>query len=98
MPWFILSAKYGLLHPDSEVDTYECTLNTMSIAERRDWADQVSAALRRDVKDVARIVVLAGQRYREFLMPVLTQLCSDVRVPLEGLRIGEQLAWFNANR
>ncbi len=28
-PWFILSAKHGLLHPDQPVAPYDLTLNTM---------------------------------------------------------------------
>lgn len=38
MPWFILSAEYGLLEPDAEVEPYERTLNTMSVSDRREWA------------------------------------------------------------
>ena len=37
-PWFILSAKYGLVAPEEEVAHYEKTLNDMGVAERRDWA------------------------------------------------------------
>lgn len=41
-----------------------------------------------------RIMVLAGQRYREFLMDYLRTRAANVEVPLEGLRIGEQLSWL----
>lgn len=33
--WFILSALHGLVHPDTVIEPYELTLNTMRVAERR---------------------------------------------------------------
>ncbi len=93
-PWFILSAEYGLLHPDTEVEPYERTLNRMRVQERRAWARRVLDALAPRIHGVQRIVVLAGERYREFLMPVLTSFCPEVQVPMAGLRSGEQLQWL----
>jgi len=96
-PWFILSAEYGLLHPDTEVEPYERTLNRMRVQERRAWARRVLDSLAPHVQGVHRIVVLAGARYREFLMPTLKSLCEDVRVPMAGLRSGEQLQWLGSD-
>ena len=97
MPWLILSAEHGLLHPDAEVSPYERTLNTMPVAERRAWASRVLEALRPHLLGTEQVVVLAGDRYREFLMPSLRATCRDVRVPMEGLKIGFQLQWLGAN-
>jgi hypothetical protein len=93
-PWFILSAKYGLVSPDRIVAPYDQTLNDMGVAERRDWVRRVQMAMDHQVVDVDRIVVFAGARYREFLMPYLKRRATAVEIPLEGLRIGEQLGWF----
>jgi hypothetical protein len=88
---YILSAKYGLLHPDTEVDPYEQTLNTMKSFEVKDWAldviDQMEGKIdfKRD-----EIIFLAGERYRKFLLP----LCRNASIPLEGLGIGKQLGWL----
>jgi hypothetical protein len=98
MPWFILSAEYGLLDPDVEVDPYERTLNRMPVAERREWARRVADTLVPRLAGVQHVVVLAGETYREFLMPVLTSVCPDVQVPMAGLPIGKQLQWFDNHR
>jgi hypothetical protein len=37
-PWFILSAKYGLVPPDRILAPYEQTLNTMRKSDRQKWA------------------------------------------------------------
>jgi hypothetical protein len=44
--------------------------------------------------DMAQAVFLAGERYREFLAEHLKGHGVVVSVPMEGLRIGEQLSWL----
>lgn len=95
-PWFILSAEHGLLHPDVVVAPYDRTLTNMRVRQRRAWASGVMQALEGQLADVKTVVVLAGARYREFLEPALQTRGIDVRVPMAGLRIGEQLSWLNA--
>ena len=92
--WYILSAKYGLLSPDDVVSPYELTLNGIAIAQRRVWAQRVHAQLLSDLPAGARVVFLAGKRYREFIAPLLTAEGFDVVAPMEGLGIGQQLQWL----
>ena len=94
-PWFILSAKHGLVHPADVIEPYEKTLNSMPIAERREWARAVLAEIEPRLTTARSVVVLAGQRYREFLEPALSRRGVTVIVPMAGLRIGEQLSWLN---
>ena len=47
---YILSAKYGLLHPNTEVDPYEVTLNNMSGSEIKKWGMAVLAQLRKSCR------------------------------------------------
>ena len=92
--WRVLSAEYGLVHPEEEIGPYEKTLNTMCVADRRTWADRVLAELGPCLDGVDTVVFLAGRRYREFLEPALRDRGLLVRVPMSGLRQGEQLAWL----
>jgi hypothetical protein len=94
MSWFILSAKHGLLSPDEVIAPYEQTLNRLSVMERRAWAEMVKNRLVSVVMPEDRVVILAGARYREFLMPTLELLAARVEIPMEGMRIGEQLSWL----
>ena len=93
-PWFILSAEYGLLAPDQVVAPYERTLNTMDVANRRAWAKRVLNQLTDAAPELMEVVFLAGKRYREFLAQPLMQCGVTVSIPMEGLRIGEQLSWL----
>jgi hypothetical protein len=89
--WYILSAEYGMLHPDEVVAPYERTLNRMSRAERDRWAEKVRHQLASVIPPDAEVVV-AGERYREGLVPFLEARGHDVTIPLEGLSFGRQLS------
>ena len=88
---FILSAKYGLVHLDEEIKPYDVTLNKMSARERRNWAAKVALQLQ-DECDLENdhFVILAGQKYRQYLLPHL----KSYEVPLAGLPIGKQLQFL----
>ncbi|MCY3597131.1 MAG: hypothetical protein OXG71_06790, partial [Rhodospirillales bacterium] len=94
-PWYILSAKYGLLDPDSVVAPYNQTLNTMSANHRRAWASGVMEDLAPHMADVNSITFFAGMAYREFLEPQLCRRGLTVYVPMKGLGIGRQLQWLS---
>lgn len=85
---YILSAKYGLLDLETEIDPYNQTLNTMSAAENRSWAEKVLQQLG-GVADLKQdhFIFLAGEKYRKNLLPHLT----SYEIPMEGLTIGRQL-------
>jgi cytoplasmic iron level regulating protein YaaA (DUF328/UPF0246 family) len=92
--WYILSALYGLLDPDQEIATYNRTLKTMAVIERRTWASEVSSALGHLIVARDKVVFLAGMAYREFLEPLLDEAGIAVEVPMKGLQIGKQLQWL----
>ena len=94
-PWFILSAKYGIVAPEQVIEPYEKTLKMMYVPERRDWADRCFDALGPHLAGVKSVVFFAGAKYREFLVPALRGRGFEVHVPMAGLRIGEQLAWLS---
>ena len=96
--WYILSAKHGLLDPDGPpIEPYDETLTNASIATRRAWAEDIvdefgdRGFLRNDV----HFFVHAGKAYYGELCPLLEDESVTVSLPIEGLMIGETLAWYN---
>jgi cytoplasmic iron level regulating protein YaaA (DUF328/UPF0246 family) len=88
---FILSAKYGLLALDDEIEPYDETLNTMKINQRKNWAREVVKQLKAKADlDKDHFIILAGKKYREFL----TSHLKSYEIPLEGLSIGKQLKFL----
>lgn len=93
--WFILSAKYGLLQPDDIIEPYEETLNKKSSTQRKEWASKVWQDLRPCIEPKDKITILAGEKYREHLIPFLRDYGSQVDIPMLGLGIGRQLQWLS---
>ena len=89
---FVLSAKYGLVGMDDEIEPYDLTLNTMSSSEIKQWAHGVLRQLGEEVDlQNDQFVFLAGEKYRKYLLPYMTH----VEIPLVGLTIGKQLQFLN---
>lgn len=93
-PWFILSAHYGLLRPTETIKPYNQSLNAMSTRERKEWAHNVWRQFQNASLKPQEVVILAGEHYREGLLPYLHEAQITVTVPMYGLPIGKQLAWL----
>jgi len=93
--WFVLSSRYGLVAPNVEIATYDYTLNLLGVHERQTWAKDVLKALLPLLANEKRVVMFAGDRYREFLIEPLQRNGITVEVPMAHLRRGEQLAWLS---
>ena len=93
-PWYILSAKHGLLDPNSTIDPYNQTLKTMPVNRRRAWASGVIKHLAPRLVGVNSVAFLAGRAYREFLERELRGRGLTIYVPMEGMGIGRQLSWL----
>ena len=91
---FILSAKYGLLHEDDIIEPYNETLNTKHQQEVYEWSNRVLSQLIK-VANIEKdtFVFLAGEKYRKFLLPKI----NNYDIPLQGLSIGKQLAFYKEN-
>ena len=67
----ILSAKYGLIDPETKISTYNETLKGKSVAEQKSWADNVLTKFRAEFgynKDEDEVIILAGKAYHKYLI------------------------------
>ena len=78
---FVLSALYGLVPEDKEIDYYEKTLNDCTDNERIEWSQRVLSGLKSEA-DLERdsFVIIAGKKYYEYLVPHM----KNVVLPLKG--------------
>jgi hypothetical protein len=91
----ILSAKYGLLLPDEEIEAYNVTLNNMSMNEVEKWSESVfQMKLKIDLSDICKVYFHAGKRYRQYLIPKIEGMRIRCETPLKNLSIGKQLSWY----
>ena len=97
-PWYILSAKHGLLAPSTWIEPYDLSLADLSAAERREWSLGVLDDLAAEIPtlDGKTIEVHAGKRYVDFgLENGLHEAGAVVRRPLAHVvGQGQQYVWY----
>jgi hypothetical protein len=103
-PWFILSAKYGLLEPSEFIDPYDLALKSLGSRERRVWGEEVVIALRERLGSLRSVVfeIHAGAFYRDAVRPSLESegavLVNPVVAGREGaerpLPQGKLAGWY----
>jgi len=100
--WRVLSAEYGLLHPDIETAPYDTRITDHTDAERRRWASAVATDLRVivDATDVDHILLLAGRDYIDplFAHDVFERVDATVHNVFETIDaggMGEQMGWLS---
>ena len=95
-PWWIVSAEYGLVHPDEVIAPYDTLIGRRSLDERQRIAAQVADRLERELGSLRgkRLELHAGDEYFQAIGPTLRRRGALIVRPLEGLSIGRQLAWY----
>jgi hypothetical protein len=95
--WFILSALHGVVAPVEIVAPYDHTLVGASTKERRRWSAEVVAKLADKLSPLGGTTfeIHAGSTYTDHgLIDGLGSLGAEVELPVRGLSLGEQLAWY----
>lgn len=92
--WFILSAKHGLLLPETVVEPYDLSLEDLTKDQRKQWAEKITSDLLKLIKPSQEVVILAGESYKDLLKEKLIAANITVSSPLDHLSIGERLAWL----
>ena len=98
LPWYILSAKFGLLAPDDVVGPYDVHLAAQSPGYRKAWGQFVAAQLEQGEHALRGrgIEVHASAAYVDPLRVPLAARGAMLAVPVAHLRLGEQLAWYHS--
>jgi hypothetical protein len=99
LPWFVLSAEHGLVRPEALLEPYDRALADQSTTYREAWGAWVAVKLEEAMGDLAgrTVEVHAGSAYVDALRGPLRRRECVIDLPLQGLRQGEQLAWYDTN-
>jgi hypothetical protein len=93
---FILSAKYGLLPMDKQIEPYDLTLKNMKKDEKEQWGETVKGQMSKmGVNPQSdKFVFLTGADYMKPLESFIP--AENIEKPMEGKRMGERLSWLNS--
>ena len=109
--WAVLSANYGVWFPRIEMKPYDQTFAEMEPADIAAWHIGVAQRLIEELWEQYNqgqsvrpikpceltIEIHAGADYCHPLTEILQAVGIKVQLPLKGLGIGEQLAWYSRN-
>lgn len=88
---FILSAKYGLLEPETIIEPYDLHLGKTSKDYRIKWSQNVLNDLKEKTNlENDEFIILAGNDYMKYLIEHIPNNYN----PVKGLGIGKQLKFF----
>lgn len=87
---YILSAKYGLISLNEEIEDYDLTLNNFSEKTRKEWADIVIEQSEGIIDKNEKVVFLCGNNYSKYLKQYFTNYVD----PTYKLSLGNTLKWF----
>lgn len=93
--YYIISAKYGLLHPVDLIQPYDISLYDLGKAQKIRWGSSVASSIQDKIPRHQTLVFLAGKAYIKYIAGWLGDY--KVETPLKGLGIGQQLKWFGDN-
>jgi hypothetical protein len=93
--WFILSARYGLLHPDQKIAPYDLILSDLSPSQRKVWAAAIVQSLAQIISPNDRLLLLADPDYHVPLLPLLENCTWRINAPLTSLSLAGQIAWMD---
>ncbi len=96
LPYSILSAKHGLLQPETIIDPYDLTLKKATREFRDEWGRHTAAQIDDAFAGRKRLVLLAGGDYVDPLREHLSRFDRRAELPLEGLSLGVRLSVLDA--
>ena len=98
LPWFVVSAKHGLLDPDDVVGPYEVDLGDQSVTYRNAWGEWVAAQLgdRVQLRGIT-VEVHGGVDFAQPLRQPLARRGAALEIPLPGTWQESGPAWQGAH-
>lgn len=81
--WFILSAKHGLLYPDTIIEYYDKPLTD---DEQYKWAEWVKSQMKNNLPvDADEIIILASENYYKNLLTYLEENYKKVSILMRDI-------------
>jgi hypothetical protein len=84
--WRILSAKYGIMHPDQLIQNYDCKFDPSYLDPRNWWRLEGMVLQARALRSCDRLILLGGTLYRGIMRKVFLgiYLPSQIIEPFAG--------------
>lgn len=82
--WYVLSAKYGLLEPKTEIDPYDISLSNLQKNDCQQWAKRVVTQIVEKISKDSTITFLCDADYSSEISKELVGLGFSTRLPFDN--------------
>jgi len=89
-PYMIISAKYGLIDPDTIINPYELKMTDLTMPQREEMAKKINAGLKSRLRKDEIVLCLMGIEYMLFARDI------PVLMPMVGMGIGRRLQFLKS--
>jgi hypothetical protein len=89
--WCILSAKFGLMLPEDEIENYNVTFKHRRNTELVTLSELSKQVKEKGLSRYRTIQVLGGREYVDKVVAAFAGSGVQIQAPLAGLRIGETM-------
>ena len=91
--WLIVSAKYGLLHPEKTIKPYDLYIGSFNNEKRKEWLQDIMVMLKKyDIE--TRFVVCADNEYSKLLSNGLDKIKLSCIYPFLGMTYEKQVDYL----
>ena len=96
-PWAIISAKYGLVPPETEIAPYDLSLESLTPEQRVKWGERVVTQLQDQLGPLEGRVfeLLASRLYGDPLEPSLAKSGARLVRPLRHVTLYQEPGWYD---
>lgn len=95
--WFILSARHGLVPPDTRLNPYDLALKDSSPGRQRAWARDVVSKLVDRTSTTDPVYVFSDPLYSDLIEAPLIGKGYRVAKPLDGMTSDQRIRWLTVH-
>jgi len=87
--YVIISAKYGIIYPKTEIKNYDETFSNKSKINQMQKI--IVPKMLNIISSYSEVIVLCGDKYIQTFKPIIDK---KFQFPLKGKKIGERMQWL----
>lgn len=92
-PWYIISAKYGLLSPDEVITPYDLSISSLNCDEKEEWNRRLITSLK-EFPEGTLFVIWADAEYSTILKRILESCHLQFICPFESMPASAQVSYL----
>lgn len=92
--WFIISARHGLVAPETFLEPYDTSLSSLNDRKKREWHRELVKALRQHLTPKTRLLALGDAEYFSSILTFCKKHRQRIYVPFSHVPTEKWICWL----